>query len=810
MPELPGYRTVEGNAPEPKDSLAHTTSSDTKANAPAPLLPAPAGLQPALERPLPEEPSPLRKPSLLIPSLELEKPRSPKPDLELSRSASSEPVVSKPQAPKPATSAPTTPQAETSEPASQAPVAAPETSQTAENRRDEPDALMDCLEDLVWECETGDWAMEVRLAARRAMNGVEQGSDDASATLGQLSTLAQQSVALANSLSDDLLASKVRRAEYALRRRLDVWKQALHAGGPTAPAGKHAAADPDRLAACLDKVEAVTASSAEGRAWQKYLALDLFRGVARRQGQLNEDQSRSLARQILLRMNRVRMTDEQRGFIASRPMVEFSEELRRWAIGSVDGREVLKHIETYERSGLPSDARALAEDYQRLGFSPTAEHQELGRRLESHYRNANVRFVVSSDLLNRLAPSREPEYYAVNDTILGRSVQGQSVNASKVHIRLIPDPQRLRLALEVNGQVASLTTSNAGPATFYDNSQAYYTAWKEMELGTFGVRIQPAQVRVQNDIYLRDVDTNLDVIPLIGALAQNVARKQHEQNKYAAAQEAARKIEYRAKQQIDTEVDSRLAKFSQRLQERVIRPMDELALDPTMISAETGERRMAARVRLASPDQLGGHTPRPQAPGDSLASLQLHESAMNNILEQLGLNGATMTVKQLRERLAARFPKAALFDADPENDQAEITFAPHDAVRVRCDEGRLSLAMAMVALRRGPHEWNDFQVRIFYRPVINERSIHLARDGVIHLMGERLNTRTQIALRGVFGKTFSKQRTWDLTPEGLATDPRLADLAITQCTIHDGWVGLALGPKRPPAAVARRPAEARQ
>ncbi len=814
VPEIDGVRADSADIPGVRESVATPPSVLPMGDNRLPSLSPPAEIQAPIETLVPEEPAPIEKPIQPLPSVEPSRPvlsEPASPVLEQSKPALEPSKPSTPAPSDPLPSRPTSSHGPLSKPVSSDPV--PQTSraadEVAEDRRDEPDALMDCLEELMWECETGEWAMEVCRTARRAMREVEEGSDEATATLGQLKQLADQAASLAGSLSDDLLASQVRRAEYALGRRLDVWQQAIHLGGPTAPVGKHAEANRDRLAACVDKVAAATSTTAEGHAWQKYLSLDVFRGIAKRQSQLNEDQSRSLARQILLRMNRVRMTDQQRGFVASGPMAEFSEELRRWAVGSVDGREVLKHIERYERTGLPSDARVLADDYQRLGFSRATDQQELSRRLESHYRNANVRFAVTVDLLNRLAPSRAPEYYAVDDRVMGRTVQGQSVNATKVHVRLIPDPQRLRLALEVNGQVSALTTSIAGPATFYDSSQSYYTAWKEMELGTFGIRLQPAEVRVQNDIHLRDVNTNLDPIPLIGALAQNVARRQYEQNKYAASQEVARKIEARAKQQIDGEVDGRLAKFSDRLQQRIIRPMDELALDPTTISAETGERRMATRLRLATPDQLGGHTPRPQAPADSLASLQLHESAMNNILEQLGLNGKTMTVKQLRQRLTSRFPKAGLFDMDPENDDAEITFAPRDAVRVRCDERQISLAMAIVALRRGPHEWNDFQVRIFYRPEVNGRSIELVRDGVIHLMGERLTTRAQIGLRGVFGKTFSKQRVWNLTPEGLDTDPRLADLAITQFAIHDGWAGIALGPKRP-AAVARRPADSRQ
>jgi len=387
-------------------------------------------------------------------------------------------------------------------------------------------------------------------------------------------------------------------------------------------------------------------------------------------------------------------------------------------------------------------------------------------------------------------------------------VRGESVNSTAVKVRLIPDPHRLRMALEVNGLVSALTSSAAGPARFHNASESRYTAWKEMEFGTWGIRLWPAQVNVENNIRLRSLDTDFDVIPLVGALVQGVARSQHEQSRYQASREVARKIEARAKEQIDSEADARLGKLSERLRERVIEPLDEMSLDPTMISAETTERRLVMRLRLASAEQLGGHTPRPQAPADSLASLQIHESAINNIFEQMGLNGNTLTVAELRNKLISRFAKVGMFE--PENDDARITFAKQDAIRIRCDDGQLALTMAIVALRKPPYHWRDFQIRVAYRPEINGRSVELVRDGVIQLIGDRLNARAQIALRGVFAKTFSKNRTWKLTPEGMLTDSRLADLVVTQFTLHDGWIGTALGPKRPGAGVARRPAEVRE
>ena len=97
-------------------------------------------------------------------------------------------------------------------------------------------------------------------------------------------------------------------------------------------------------------------------------------------------------------------------------------------------------------------------------------------------------------------------------------------------------------------------------------------------------------------------------------------------------------------------------------------------------------------------------------------------------------------------------------------------------------------------------------VRAYYQPRIEGHDAELVRVGVIEL-DTRGSLATQIALRGVFSKAFSKNRPWKLRPANLVDEGRLADLAVTQLVIDDGWVGVALGAERfeARAVVAQRP-----
>jgi len=104
------------------------------------------------------------------------------------------------------------------------------------------------------------------------------------------------------------------------------------------------------------------------------------------------------------------------------------------------------------------------------------------------------------------------------------------------------------------------------------------------------------------------------------------------------------------------------------------------------------------------------------------------------------------------------------------------------------------MILTIASLRQSPHVWKDFQVRAFYRPSINGRQAELVRDGVVHLLGDQLDTGEQLALRGIFSKTFSNKQGLNVTPEVFLKDPRLAQFGATQFVIDDGWIGLAFGP----------------
>jgi hypothetical protein len=149
--------------------------------------------------------------------------------------------------------------------------------------------------------------------------------------------------------------------------------------------------------------------------------------------------------------------------------------------------------------------------------------------------------------------------------------------------------------------------------------------------------------------------------------------------------------------------------------------------------------------------------------------------------------------------VAKKFNCEEPWEENPDNEDVRISFAARDAVEVRCQDGQIVLTLSIAKLSNPPRAWKDFQVRAFYKPLSEGRTVQLSREGIIHILGDRLNTGAQIALRGIFAKVFYKKTPLVLTPEKLDENPNLADTEISQFVVDDGWIGVALGPK--PGAV---------
>lgn len=660
-----------------------------------------------------------------------------------------------------------------------------------------PDALGERLTALSGQPQFRTWALNVLESLQQLSQLDSLGAAEAKPIFARLWALAAESAKTAETLPYGQRADLLR-ARYAILRRLAVWRFVREIASPTTVPVSLTTANPGELTQRISAVEARVQQLPKSDEWRDYLLIEQLKSAAGGEP-LSDAQRRKLVRRFLVRLDSPALTPSQRALVRETEFRQLISALRPWASEPLDELELLDKLERYEQSGTASDAKAVARAYQSLRWSPDQQYTQLTQQLEAHYRNANLRVAISGDLINRLLPAPSPIEEPVDHQILGAQVYGRSQAAARLFVRLLPDRRQLRMGVEAHGAVASEAEAYKGPVVFHTEGLSRFRARKLLTIDQRGMRVWRSEAEAQNDTGLKGVESNYDAIPLLGSLVRSMALQQHSNQAGAAQWQVETMVADKASLRLDDEVHRRLAQAEQDFRRKVLNPLVKLKLNPTAVDLQTTEERLIVRYRLAGYTQLAAHTPRPQAPADSVLSVQVHQSTMNNVIEQLQLDGRTVELRELYRRLAGRLAK----DDDLISDLPEgvtILFDKEDAVSIRCDDERVTLTLRIAKLSAGRgNDWHNFEVRAHFIPQSSGLEAKLVRDSYIELEGQRLRLRDQVALRGIFSKVYSQKRPLPIINATLAKDSRFQDLRVTQLVIDDGWIGLALGPKRRPA-----------
>jgi hypothetical protein len=664
-----------------------------------------------------------------------------------------------------------------------------------------PTTLLVQLEELTDPPACREWAEGVKDALERLSKLDDLDAAAAAAALDELKRLASEASPLAETIASPRQQSRVRSAGYALARRVGVWQSTHQMACAPLTTEIPVAARPGEMLRRLDAADAAIGYERRGGDWRRYLLTGQTRVLAEAGESADDHERRRHAQRVLRRMEWPGLTAAQERFLEREELQSLAAELRIWAAEPFDLSAILAALEAYEERPSAPLARRLAEDRLRLSWASHSQATELAGRLEEHYRNANVRAAVSQEFLTALAPEIQTSVEGVRDTIVGAAVRGRSQTTSRVAIRVLPDERRLRLLLQAEGEVATNTRSSKSGAVFLSRGEGEFHARKEIVFDGERLALGPAIAEARLSERLRSVATDYDNVPLLNVIAQSIARQGHADARSAVRRESEEKMAARVASRLDAETEARLAELEKRFAERVVKPLDRLALFAMPIELETSSSRLIARYRLAGDLQLGAHTPRPLAPADSVLSVQVHESALNNALARLSLAGRETDVAGLfREVLASLGASAQPVPDDlPENITMQL--ADDEPVRVDLLDGQVRVTVRLHYLKTDSRTWRNIASRAYYAPHTGGLNARLVRTGAVELTGEHLRMRDQLALRAIFCKVFTERRALELIPARIARFERLQSLEVSQLVVRDGWLGFALSRRRAEGAV---------
>lgn len=461
----------------------------------------------------------------------------------------------------------------------------------------------------------------------------------------------------------------------------------------------------------------------------------------------------------------------------------------------VQVKELMQLVEKYETEPTKQNAKGVSYRLAQLATSPDERRRTLADTLYVHYQGSNARLAVTDDLVNRLLPASEPRAEAVRDRVLGTPVTGRAITHSQPLVVLLPDPSVWRLGLQLKGHARANTVAfertvkvrTSGVTRFSANQQVVFDG------STFFLTQPTARASSSNRFV--GATSQYDPLPLVGGLVRSQAAKTFASRRSLAQSEVAHKTARRVEREMDRTLRAATHRAQQKFQSQVVEPLATGGVTLEPVELKTTSARLVARVRIKHPDGLTAHTPRPRAPSDSLASMQLHETGLSSLAAGLELRGQRVTAQEFADRLSRIAPYLASSELSDDSKDVEIGFAERDPVAFQLQDGKLQVIWSIDELLVRGRINRNFKVHVYYVPTVDGLVAKFDHAAGPYLEG-RLRNATRMRLQTIFGKVFREEGQL-VFGQQMADDPRLAGLMLTQLVIDDGWLGVALGPQRP-------------
>ena len=541
--------------------------------------------------------------------------------------------------------------------------------------------------------------------------------------------------------------------------------------------------------------------------WSQYLKLDDFRETFRSINP-NPSKQKKVSREVLARLSSPVLTPAQKQYLDSSIDYSVVDFLRGHASNSIDIESLLKRIERYESQPAAVTGYYLNDSYQDLVWSTDPAQNAIAQHLQTHYRNANVRFSVSGRLLNRLIPQLPAMAEPVSETVQGARVSGNTQISNNIRIALEPNPAQLALRLESLGHVDADTVARTNTFRVANQGSADFQVFQNLRIGPEGINALEAPYSVssanQNVVGL---ESKLDNVPLLGWMARKLATKKLREDAPQTTQLFKEKVRVSAEARMQQEVQKNVEKLRYYTYKNLMEPLIQMNLEPQAVQMSTSAEQLMMRYRIAGPDQMAANSARPLDSGHSLISFQLHQSAVNNAIERVGLNGNTFTIDELSKHLSevigmpgtVNQSTMGTFEAevDPESsDQvAEIGFAPLSPIGIEFVDNRFRITLNLKSLKVGEKgkKWKNLTLVAAYKPIASGMQFVLEQDDQeTRIKGKkRIKFGDKAAISTVMKVLFKKQYVANALPPQVMSRIGGENLTISQLVISDGWLGLS-------------------
>ncbi len=436
------------------------------------------------------------------------------------------------------------------------------------------------------------WSKQVRDLLSQLHQANRLGQRDVQPLLDQLKHLQQYASVEAESLRSRSRRVAWLQAAYSIERRLAVWEPIFKINSGSFPAVHHVGDDVPSVAAAIDRLGSRLVVTGDAAGWSKFLLLESVR-EAFESG--DDNARREVAQKFLSRLTWPNLAAPHQRFLADPAVNDVAVAIKPWASGAIDYSALMHQIERAESNAIDLVTAEIAQSMQALGHANHPQAQQLSANLDTHYRNANVRFSLSEELLRDLMPQLPTREVPLRTTMLGSRVTGVSRVSTDLRLRLIPSPSTWEMTLETIGNVSTRSVGRSGPAAIKTTSVNPYTAATPISIKPDDIFLGDPSVNVGGRSRLRGINTTYDSWPLVGTLVQSIAETQYFEKASLADRIGRNRIRSQIGDEIDRSVTEKVDQATAKFSETILGPLNRLQLEPRVIDmSSTSSRLMAA------------------------------------------------------------------------------------------------------------------------------------------------------------------------------------------------------------------------
>ncbi len=609
---------------------------------------------------------------------------------------------------------------------------------------------------------------------------------------------------LVNSLSAETTAKDSLRRR--LQRRIDLIDASIEASQSTLDGGSTAASGLQNAASTTGTW---LTTIPNGNSWVSYLHLEELQ---------KPDANADVLKQVSQNLTPSSSMDASQKAFASKPQLQqlksaVDKAIRRTGFANdteaAQGEQkylvesLVTALLKYEHNQLGQDAqeartawRSLRNDY------PTAASR-LRSVVNDNYFNHNLHFVVSEELLSRLISDYRSESGCIAECIMGAWVTGSQNTNVALHADIVPSSDRAMFNMNVNGSVHSSTVATKSPATIWSQGNNSFWMNKSVLFDGRTVTSTPATFSVNTNSQVTGLKTKFDGIPIVRRIVRNIANQKIAESKPQSEALTAQKIKDAALPKFEDEASNQFSTANDTLS-KMFASLEKRGVAPDSTSTRSSNTHMALSSRTIGLTRVGGSLQPPSALIATGAAVQLHESALNNSIDALGLQGRTILEKDLaREieialsdlfqrdiKLTDDVPEPVKVDGEPEP-PTSFVFSNTDPIRVHFDKNQITLVMRAGVIQTGKEEIPEQIITIPIDMSLQDGKVILEPGKIGIASKEESDRLKQITRANQIRRILSNRlvrrelkNTIDLQAAGDKTLP----LTITMIQLVDGWL----------------------